>query len=119
MIERLRENLTALMGIPGLSGHEDRVRRAIADILMGEGIETRSDRMGNLIASFEGAVLLQLKHQFLHPSLNCEDLHPEIAQLIPADRIPSQTNSENLNIIAKSSFGFGDVNSCVIFKKIN
>ena len=54
MIERLRENLTALMGIPGLSGHEDRVRRAIADILMGEGIETRSDRMGNLIATFEG-----------------------------------------------------------------
>ena len=54
MIERLRENLTALMGIPGLSGHEDRVRRAIADILMGDGIETRSDRMGNLIATFEG-----------------------------------------------------------------
>ena len=54
MIERLRENLTALMGIPGLSGHEDRVRRAIADILIGESIETRSDRMGNLIATFEG-----------------------------------------------------------------
>lgn len=65
------------------------------------------------------AVMLQLKHQFLHPSLNCEDLHPEIAKLIPSNRVPNQTTPANLNIIAKSSFGFGDVNSCVIFKKIN
>jgi putative aminopeptidase FrvX len=54
MMDRLRKHLTTLMGIPGLSGHEDRVRRAIADILVGEGIESRSDRMGNLIATFEG-----------------------------------------------------------------
>jgi 3-oxoacyl-(acyl-carrier-protein) synthase len=64
------------------------------------------------------AVMLQLKHQFLHPSLNCEDLHPEVAKLIPSTCIPTQTKPAKLNIIAKSSFGFGDVNSCVIFKKI-
>ncbi len=54
MMDRLRNDLTALMGIPGLSGHEDRVRRAIADMLTAEGVENHSDRMGNLIASFEG-----------------------------------------------------------------
>lgn len=62
-------------------------------------------------------VLLQLHHQFLHPSLNCEDLHPDIEKMIKPDRIPKQALTTELNIIAKSSFGFGDVNSCVIFKK--
>lgn len=53
MKARLREDLTALMLIPGLSGHEDRVRRAIASLL--EGLtRTRTDRLGNLIATFDG-----------------------------------------------------------------
>lgn len=54
MKDRLQSELTALMRIPGLSGHEDRVRRAIADILAADGIQNRSDRLGNLIATFEG-----------------------------------------------------------------
>ncbi|WP_170473229.1 M42 family metallopeptidase [Ruegeria arenilitoris] len=54
MIDRLRKDLINLMRIPGLSGHEDRVRHAIADLLMAEGVESRSDRMGNLITTFEG-----------------------------------------------------------------
>ena len=64
------------------------------------------------------AAVLQLYHGFLHPSLNCEDLHPEIEKLI--DRSCIQTEclyKSDLKIIAKASFGFGDVNSCVIFKK--
>lgn len=54
MKERLKHDLTELMLIPGLSGHEDRVRRAIAAKLKAEGISSRSDRLGNLIATFEG-----------------------------------------------------------------
>ena len=53
-MDRLKDDLTALMAIPGLSGHEDRVSRAIARLLSNEGIESRCDRMGNLIATFEG-----------------------------------------------------------------
>ena len=63
------------------------------------------------------AVVLQLMHGFLHPSLNCEDLHPEIHKLIDEQCIPQQMLEKEVQIIAKSSFGFGDVNSCVIFKK--
>ena len=63
------------------------------------------------------AVVLELVHSFLHPSLNCEDLHPQVSKLIDPDRIPQQMIETPLNIIAKSSFGFGDVNSCVLFKK--
>ncbi len=54
MKDRLRSDLTSLMAIAGLSGHEGRVRRAIAELLRAEGIDSRSDRMGNLIATFDG-----------------------------------------------------------------
>jgi len=54
MRERLKRDLVDLMLIPGLSGHEGRVRRHIAGLLAAEGIESRADRMGNLIATFPG-----------------------------------------------------------------
>ena len=62
------------------------------------------------------AAILQLAEGFLHPSINCEDLHPEIAEIIDPACIPQKKISIPLNIIAKSSFGFGDVNSILIFK---
>lgn len=63
------------------------------------------------------AAVLQLKGNYLHASANCEDLHPDIASLVDASRIPPTFQEVDLNIFASSSFGFGDVNSCVIFKK--
>jgi putative aminopeptidase FrvX len=55
MQARVTEDLRALMLVPGLSGHEDRVRRHIAARLAEAGVDSRSDRLGNLIATFEGA----------------------------------------------------------------
>ncbi|WP_428232523.1 beta-ketoacyl-[acyl-carrier-protein] synthase family protein [Flavobacterium sp.] len=64
------------------------------------------------------ATVLQLHEGFLFGNLNCEDLHPEITALIDTSRVPLTTiNNSNVNIIAKASFGFGDVNACIIFKK--
>lgn len=63
------------------------------------------------------AAVLQLKEGFLFPNLNCQDLHPAIAALVEADRIPQQLIQRDINIIAKASFGFGDVNACIILKK--
>ncbi len=51
---RLKTLLTELMLIPGLSGHEGRVRLHIARELSLLGIETRTDALGNLIATLEG-----------------------------------------------------------------
>ena len=69
-------------------------------------------------ASIENvATVLQLKHQFVFPNLNCEVIHPEILKLISKEKIPTKRIEKKLNIIAKASFGFGDVNGCVIFKK--
>jgi len=62
------------------------------------------------------ATVLQIYKGFLHPSINCEDVHPEIEAF--ADRIPHEVMEyPDLKIMAKACFGFGDVNSCLIFKK--
>ena len=67
--------------------------------------------------SIEGvATALQLYKGFLHPSINCEDVHPEIEAF--GDKIPQQVmECPDLKIIVKASFGFGDVNSCLVFRK--
>ena len=62
------------------------------------------------------ACILQLHHGFAHPSINCEDLHPEIVPFKEA--IVRETRElPSLRTIAKASFGFGDVNACVVFRK--
>ena len=64
------------------------------------------------------AAVLQMKHSFLHKSANSEDLHPDISETIDINKIPQETiNNLNINYIAKASFGFGDVNACLILKK--
>lgn len=54
MIDRLRDLVRELMLIPGLSGHEGRVRRSIRQKLAELGLAARTDRLGNLIATVPG-----------------------------------------------------------------
>jgi 3-oxoacyl-(acyl-carrier-protein) synthase len=62
------------------------------------------------------AAVLELHKGFLHPSLNCEDIHPELHDF--EDRVVRETTEmPDLSILAKTSFGFGDVNGCLILKK--
>ena len=62
------------------------------------------------------AAVLELHKGFIHPSVNCEDIHPEIELF--SDRITRTClDYPELKTIAKASFGFGDVNSCLILKK--
>ncbi len=63
------------------------------------------------------ASIVQLKEQFIAPNINCEDLHDNIKELIDVSRVPTQSIDCNLQVIAKASFGFGDVNACVLFKR--
>ncbi len=63
------------------------------------------------------ATVLQLKEGFIFPNTNCEDVHPEISKIIDPEKIPKKAIDKQLNIAIKASFGFGDVNACVIFKK--
>ena len=51
---RLKALLMHLMRIPGLSGHEDRVRRRLTREMKALGLTPRRDRLGNLIATATG-----------------------------------------------------------------
>lgn len=63
------------------------------------------------------AAILQLEGGFLVPNINCENIDPAILALVDEEKITKKYTEKDLNIIAKSSFGFGDVNACVIYKK--
>jgi 3-oxoacyl-(acyl-carrier-protein) synthase len=64
------------------------------------------------------AAVLQLSGNFVHPSINCEDINQDIANIYPSSKIPQNAIiNAQLNYVAKAGFGFGDVNSCIILKK--
>ncbi len=63
------------------------------------------------------ASVLQLSKNFIFPNINCEDLHPEISDLIASENIPRKSLETEVKTIAKASFGFGDVNAVAIFRK--
>lgn len=63
------------------------------------------------------ASVLQLKNNFIFGNINCEDLHPDIKSEISPERVPTKTKERPFNILAKASFGFGDINAVVILKK--
>jgi 3-oxoacyl-(acyl-carrier-protein) synthase len=62
------------------------------------------------------ACLLMLRGGFVHASINCEDLHPEVETY--AASVPHvMREMPELRMMIKAAFGFGDVNSCAIFRK--
>jgi 3-oxoacyl-(acyl-carrier-protein) synthase len=62
------------------------------------------------------ASVLQFKNEEVYGNINCNDIHPGILELVDKTKIPIKTFSYSPKIIAKASFGFGDVNACIIFK---
>lgn len=94
----------------------------------------RSEKDFPYINSFKGSVghclaaagsiesvasLLQFKEKVVFKNVNCEDIHPDISAIISASCIPINTVNYSPKFIAKASFGFGDVNACVVFKAYN
>jgi len=63
------------------------------------------------------AAVLQIVHGFIFPTINCEDLHPEILGMINSASIPQKIKHQEVNTVIKASFGFGDVNACIVFQK--
>lgn len=64
------------------------------------------------------AMVLQLKHNFIHASRNAENLNPAIEGLIGRAAVPTQRiDTDEPKLAMKASFGFGDVNSVLMYKK--
>jgi len=62
------------------------------------------------------ACVLMLRDRFLHPSLNSDDVHPEIADF-EASILRVAREAPELRVVAKAGFGFGDVNTCILFSR--
>ena len=65
------------------------------------------------------ATILQFQQKVVFKNVNCNDIHTDIKSIISEECIPRETINYTPRIIAKASFGFGDVNACVIFKAFN
>jgi 3-oxoacyl-(acyl-carrier-protein) synthase len=62
------------------------------------------------------AAVLMLRGGYIHPSINCEDVHPEIEP--HAASIPHTLRElPDLEVVVKAGFGFGDVNACLVFRR--
>lgn len=64
------------------------------------------------------ACVLMLERGFLHASRNCEDLHPEL-EAFAGSIVREARDLPGLRTLAKASFGFGDVNACLVFQQWN
>ena len=63
------------------------------------------------------ALTMQLQEGFLHANANCDPIHPDILKLVSESSIPKKFVERDLKTGISASFGFGDVNACVILKK--
>jgi 3-oxoacyl-(acyl-carrier-protein) synthase len=119
-IDAINGHLTATFADPHeVANWSAALARAPADM---PWLQSTKSLIGHALGAAGGiecvASILQLHHGFVHGSLNCEDLHPAISAY--ADRIPHATvEAPELEVIAKASFGFGDVNGCLIFRKFS
>ncbi len=65
------------------------------------------------------AAVLQIMHQFVHPNINLEDPNPEILKIVDSSKLPTTMVKTEINTVAKANFGFGDINTCLLFSKYN
>tara|TARA_R110002051_G_scaffold325850_2_gene432138 strand:- start:10130 stop:11404 length:1275 start_codon:yes stop_codon:yes gene_type:complete len=63
------------------------------------------------------AGILQLEEGMIFGNVNCDSIHPDITAIVDSEKVPTKTLAFSPKVLAKASFGFGDVNCCMIFKK--
>jgi 3-oxoacyl-(acyl-carrier-protein) synthase len=64
------------------------------------------------------ATILQMDQGVIYPSINCEDLHEEVIREIGEECIQGTAVEKDIEVAVSASFGFGDVNGCLVFKKV-
>lgn len=119
-IDAINGHLTATFADPHeVNNWSKALDRAPADM---PHIHSTKSLIGHALGAAGGlecvAAVLELHHGFVHGSINCDDLHPELEAF--ADAVVHKTiDVPDLTTIAKASFGFGDVNGCVILRKFS
>ncbi|MBT8300058.1 MAG: beta-ketoacyl-[acyl-carrier-protein] synthase family protein [Maribacter sp.] len=138
-VQRCIRNAIANSGITGkdidaINGHLTATAKDVLEITNWSAALGLEGSIFPYINSFKGAIghclaaagsiecvgsVLQIETGEIYGNMNCEDLHPGITNIISASKVPRKTLPIPPKIVAKASFGFGDVNACVIFSAIN
>ncbi|TVZ51692.1 beta-ketoacyl-[acyl-carrier-protein] synthase family protein [Dokdonia sp. Hel_I_53] len=63
------------------------------------------------------ATILEIEEGKIFGNINANNTHPDITECVALEKIPQHTIEKPIQIAAKASFGFGDVNCCMLFKK--
>ncbi|MEM9986067.1 MAG: beta-ketoacyl-[acyl-carrier-protein] synthase family protein [Bacteroidota bacterium] len=118
-IDLISGHLTATMGDPlEIANWVEVLNRRGKDFPYLQSLKSLVGHCLSAAGSIETvAAVLQLYRGFIHPSVNSEDLHPEIESLVERSRIPLATVEVPIQTVAKASFGFGDVNAFLVLKK--
>jgi 3-oxoacyl-[acyl-carrier-protein] synthase-1 len=119
-VDAINGHLTSTMGdVPEIQNWSIALNRRGADFPYVNALKSMTGHCLSAAGAIESvAVALQLYRGFLHPTINLDHPHPEILKVVAPERLVTQkNNSIEVQVIAKSSFGFGDVNACLLFKK--
>lgn len=119
-VDAINGHLTSTMGdVPEVQNWSKALNRSGKEFPYINALKSMTGHCLSAAGAIESvAVALQLKHGFLHPTINLDDPHPEILKVVdPSKLITGENNLIDVQVIAKSSFGFGDVNACVLYKK--
>lgn len=118
--------------VDGINGHLTATTRDSEEIRNWSEALRRKGTDFPIINSFKGSLghclaaagsiecvgtLLQFREGLYFRNMNCEDLHPGIEACIAPEKVVLESLPGTPRILAKASFGFGDVNACVIFKR--
>ena len=60
------------------------------------------------------ATILQLKHEFVHPTINQEVKDPEL----DLDFVPNEARPWRFDVAISNAFGFGGLNACVVVGRV-
>lgn len=86
-------------------------------------INTPKSMIGHCVAGAGSIELvasaLQLSEGFIHPNINAEEVHPEILNIVPLEKIPTKLIQKELKTVIKANFGFGDLNCVLVLQKMD
>lgn len=119
-IDAISGHLTSTMGdVPEVANWSRALERSGTDFPYINALKSMTGHCLSAAGAIESvAVALQLKNQFLHPTINLENPHPDILSVVDKKCLArTELKVIDIEIVAKSSFGFGDVNACVLYKK--
>ncbi len=119
-VDAISGHLTSTMGdVPEVKNWSESLKRRGVDFPYISALKSLTGHCLSAAGAIElVAVSLQLKSGFLQPNINIEEIHSEILKVVDQNKMVSiKNNNIDVQVIAKSSFGFGDVNACVLFKK--